>query len=207
MLPYASDELVRAALDALNGAIFDSDTTDQFLTMLAMDSMADYDGDSDFGTLTRIDLDEEDRVVLTLLEGTEYGLSWAGAETVIGYGGDQKWWADWSIVTAEEADKAQAEFGLAYSEYLGCEDCGSPDGECICDHDPTVGPIPVGTTVKVDAYRGVAFRVDAYLPNGEAETHMIGDDTTYTFDPADLTVVEEDVCDCGQLGCGFNVPE
>lgn len=145
-MPYASEYLVETATSAIDGACFSSDAEEQFLTILALESMSDYDGESDFGTLTRLDLDDEDRVVLTLVENivaerTDL-LSYAGVETLLGFGTDYKWWADWHVETPEDADRIQAEFATAYSEWLGCEDCGAPNGDlegCICDSDETDG--------------------------------------------------------------------
>lgn len=142
MLPYASDFLTDLARQAIDGSCFASNVTDQFLTMLAMDNMADYDGDGDFGSLTRLDIEDGDGefiVVLTLVDLIAYQnareieavdethvsntLSHYRPGTVLlGWGGDQKWWADWYTYKADEADKAQAEFAQAYGEFLGEEE-------------------------------------------------------------------------------------
>jgi hypothetical protein len=219
-LPYADSFYVDIATSAIDGACFSSDVTDQFLTMLAMENMNDYDGDGDFGTLTRIDLDDELRVVLTLLDGISSGdfpdtqetnlgciaSHYRQNEVMIGEGGTQKWWADFYAMTTDEADKAQAEFADAYSLYLGCEDCGHGyEGDpCICGFDPTIGPIPVGTVVSHSDYPGVAFRVDAYRPDGMVDTHMVGDDRTIVTEDIYLNPLADDAfcSECGQIGCG-----
>lgn len=57
--------------------------------------------------------------------------------------------------------------------------------------------------VTVEGYGGVAFRVEGGDEH-QLRAHMVGDDTTYTFDVEECTVLSEDeFChDCGQLGCG-----
>lgn len=133
-LPYADSFLTDLALAAVDNASFARDITDQFLTTVAMESMADYDGDSDFGSLTRLDLDDDLRVVLVLLDlialrdFDSHNLHclvshYADKFAVIGEGGSQKWWADWFVYGTEaEADAEMAQFAERYSEYLGDED-------------------------------------------------------------------------------------
>lgn len=74
-----------------------------------------------------------------------------------------------------------------------------------------------GDAVKVDGYAGIAFRVigpqtepdedtewsGIENETGWIETHMVGDDRTFAFEPDDLTPLDEDdFCGgCGQVGC------
>ena len=150
MLPYADSFLTDIAQSAHDGACFSGDVTDQFLTMLAMENMEHGDGDGDFGSLTRLDLDDELRVVLVILDlwveadkgrtVEDHNLAclishYADKFAVIGEGGSQKWWADWyTYDTEEKADAEMAQFAQRYSEYLGCEDCGHghEDDPCVC---------------------------------------------------------------------------
>lgn len=148
MLPYADSFYTDIAFEAVNGACFGYDVTDQFLTMVAMENMAEYDGDGDFGTLTTMELNDELRVVCTLLDLAgnpigEYRSEGQVANTashyarnaiLVGEGGSQKWWSDWYPMSVKAAEKAQERFSEAYSLYLGCEDCGHgyEDDPCIC---------------------------------------------------------------------------
>lgn len=220
MLPYASDFLTDLAASAIDGACFSSNVTDQFLTMVAQDNMADYEGDSDFGSLTRIDLDDELRVVLVLLDITteEHHVAYrdealdnlrryyAASDVLLGEGGDQKWWADWSAVSTEEADETQAAFSEEYSRFLGCEDCNMPTDECVCDFDETAGPIPPGTHIKVNTFSGVALTVRSYRPDGRMIVRMVGDDRDWDVDPTDAMPLDDDefCTECGQIGCAHD---
>jgi hypothetical protein len=79
--------------------------------------------------------------------------------------------------------------------------------------------VPVtGDTVTVEHYPGIAFRVDGYETQpdentiwtgieeetGRVKCHMIGDDRPFTFEPEELTPIDDDdYCpECGQLGRG-----
>lgn len=84
----------------------------------------------------------------------------------------------------------------------------------------TIDRFMPGEAVKVLDYPGVAFRVDG-LPvrhgpdydwsgivwqnPSQRETHMVGDDRTFTFDVDDLSpLADEEYCgSCGQIGCGW----
>lgn len=73
---------------------------------------------------------------------------------------------------------------------------------------------------RADGYSGVAWRVDGFEtepdedtewsgyenPTGRLVAHMIGDDRPFTFEPEELTPIEEDdYCgSCGQIGCGWH---
>jgi hypothetical protein len=71
------------------------------------------------------------------------------------------------------------------------------------DFDPTTGPIPPGTAVRAKTMPGVICRVSEYRRDGMADIHIVGDDRSYFVDTDDLTVVDDDVCSCGQDGCGW----
>lgn len=45
------------------------------------------------------------------------------------------------------------------------------------------------------------------VPTGRLVAHMVGDDWKFTFDPEDLTPLEDDeYCSCcGQIGCAWGV--
>lgn len=82
----------------------------------------------------------------------------------------------------------------------------------------TIDRLYPGEAVKVLEYPGVAFRVDG-LPvrhgpdydwsgivwqhPSQRETHMVGDDRTFTFDVDDLSPLDDDdyCSECGQIGC------
>lgn len=89
--------------------------------------------------------------------------------------------------------------------------------------------LKLGDTVKVKGFSGVAcvYRgpqtepgqsewwdddademvYDEYpddVETGRALVRMVGDDHIHVVDFDDLTVIDEDVCSCGQLGCGWH---
>ena len=83
-----------------------------------------------------------------------------------------------------------------------------------------------GDHVIVSGRRGVVFSVDGphmeereiEWDDGEGyilvehelvesdliEAHMIGDDRTFVLDPDDCTLYTDEVCSCGQEGCGWH---
>lgn len=139
MLPIIDTYFVDLAQSAIDGACFPSDAEDQFLTMLAMENMSDYDGDGDFGTVTRIDLDDELGAMLTILALAAYQANheitgidadhhkntasyYRAGNVLLGWSSDQRWWAEWLRYTPEEADKRQEEFANEYSAYLDAND-------------------------------------------------------------------------------------
>lgn len=79
-------------------------------------------------------------------------------------------------------------------------------------------PFDFESAYRVDDYRGVGFRAYGYEsepdedtewsglenPTGKILTHMIGDDRPFAFEPDELIRVDEPVCSCGQLGCGWH---
>lgn len=72
------------------------------------------------------------------------------------------------------------------------------------DEEPELieeGPL-FNEAFKHSDYGGVAFFGDGYRA-GKIECHMIGDDRTFVFDPADCTLLDSgEFCwDCGQVGC------
>ncbi len=85
------------------------------------------------------------------------------------------------------------------------------------DTETTLDFVPAYTAY---GYGGIAFRAFALEtepdedtewtgienPTGNILAHMIGDDRTFSFDPDDLTPIEDnDYCSCcGQVGCGWN---
>lgn len=71
------------------------------------------------------------------------------------------------------------------------------------DFDDTIGPIGIGTTVRATGFPGVACRVYAYDRDGDVIIRMVGDDHNYTVELDTLTIIEDDVCSCGQLGCSW----
>lgn len=46
--------------------------------------------------------------------------------------------------------------------------------------------------------------VDEEVDSGLIEAHMIGDDRTFVLDPDDCTLYTDEVCSCGQEGCGHS---
>jgi len=90
-----------------------------------------------------------------------------------------------------------------------------------------------GDLVSVDGYDGVAWRVSGpqlvwepdmtvcededgneweeptddgeWVPGDRIVCVMVGDDRDFDFDPEDLTPLpdDQDVCSCGQIGCGW----
>lgn len=213
-LPYASDFLVDEATAALTGSVFASNVIDQYLTGVSMTAGVESTGDVDFiGAATLMELDDEDRVVLTILgfltvPSEDFDTTaFADDEAVILWHDNQKWWGDAEYFTSLEAAQARYdEFDREYMETLPCEDCGSEDqASCTCDHDETVGPIPVGTHVRVNTCSGVALTVQSYRPDGRMVVRMVGDDRDWDVDPADAeTLPEDEFCsECGQIGCGY----
>lgn len=210
LLPQLSDYL----LEALPNPCFRSSAIDEFLTTVGMD--ADYTGESDFGTATLLELDDEDRTALALIWALHYEENpsadqWSDAAACIVYGRDNAWFGDAVFFPSiDEARAAYEAFDNAYSEWLGCEDCGAETGSaCTCDFDPSAGPIAVGTVVSVANHGGVAWRVDAYTVDGSVTCHMVGDDRPFTFGIADLSPLADDAyCQgCGQTGCTAEVSE
>lgn len=133
LLPYADESLVAAAIESLDVSIFRSSAVDQFLSTLAMEWGAEYEGEMDFGTLTRMELDDELRVVLVLASAIadDYASEWAidnltshyrAADVLLGEGNDQRWWADWYAMTTVRATEEWDRFSAAYSEWLGDEE-------------------------------------------------------------------------------------
>lgn len=74
---------------------------------------------------------------------------------------------------------------------------------------------------RVENYGGIAWRINKYVEirdedyewtgiakvdESRVEMHMIGDDTSFTFEVIELTVLDEDdYCSvCGQIGCRHN---
>lgn len=171
-MPYASDFLVDIATDTIDGASFVSDVLDQYLSSIALHGMAEYTGDSDYGTATLIELDDEDRVVLTILSGmvTErdpsskwYGVpepgEWADDAAVIIWGSSYKWWGDAEFFAHIEVARTKyAEFEQEYFDGLPCEDCGSEDrASCTCGDEPETPEHPFLTEVKDAELWGEAF--------------------------------------------------
>lgn len=122
------------ALDAC-GSIFPGDAVDQYLSNLAMSAMLDYVGGHDdsggayFGTATLIELDDEDRTVLSILGAAAYGRtapevdSWHDVGAVILWGSDYKWWGDsTTYTTLAEAQAEYERFESAYSEWCDEDD-------------------------------------------------------------------------------------
>lgn len=76
-----------------------------------------------------------------------------------------------------------------------------------------------GDLVRVDhpGMRGVAYYVTGpemvsdidtvwtgeKLPTGMILAHAVGDDRIVTLDPEDCARINDAVCSCGQLGCGW----
>ena len=140
LLPHLSDFV----LEALPSPCFRSSAVDQFLTQLAMTADAEYSGESDFGTVTILTLDDEDRTALALVWALHYeedpsADQWKDAGAVLLWGSDQKWWGDASFYATEElALEDYHTFDLAYSNWLGCEDCGAETGDaCTCNDEVT----------------------------------------------------------------------
>jgi hypothetical protein len=75
-------------------------------------------------------------------------------------------------------------------------------------------------TYSAEGWDGIAWRADGFQveadedtewtgivnPTGRIMAHMVGDDRPFEFDPAELTVLDEDAyCpSCGQIGCGWH---
>jgi hypothetical protein len=141
LLPIFSDYV----LEAIEGTLpcFPGDTVDQFLTALGMDQ-SEYSGEMDFGTATMLELDDEDLTACALLWARAYeedpsASQWGPApQWCILWGSDQRWWGDTTFYATEaEAEKEYAAFDAAYSEWLGCEDCGAEVASaCTCNDEP-----------------------------------------------------------------------
>ena len=71
---------------------------------------------------------------------------------------------------------------------------------------------------KVEGYRGIAFYLIGYVEHDTPDTEwtgdrevdttmvravMVGDDREHEIPVEDLTMLHEDVCSCGQIGCGW----
>lgn len=73
----------------------------------------------------------------------------------------------------------------------------------------------------VDGYSGIAFwyagpqlrwfdQIDSWDDDTMEETGMaimvmVGDDREHIIDPADVTLIEGEVCSCGQTACGWDL--
>lgn len=66
----------------------------------------------------------------------------------------------------------------------------------------------VGDTVRVQGHGGVAWRIERITGDTQVICRMVGDDHDWMFDLSDLSpLAETEYChDCGQTGCGWNVP-
>jgi hypothetical protein len=71
------------------------------------------------------------------------------------------------------------------------------------DFDETDGPIAAGTAVRSTSMPGVICRIDKYRRDGWVVLHIIGDDHPWPVEPDTLTVVDDNICSCGQDGCGW----
>lgn len=130
LLPYADESLVATALDS--PVSWDHAGTDRFLSSLSLECGAEYEGESDFGTLTRLDLDDELRVVCVLLDMLDQErfdeislsnlISHYRAGVALGSGNDQKWWADWYLYPTDRASEIWSKFVDEYSAWLGDDD-------------------------------------------------------------------------------------
>lgn len=206
MLPYASEYLTEIALET--SPSFAHDAIDQYLSTVAMDM--DYIGDGEtVGTATLIELDDEDRVVLTLVHAIAHGddprpQDWADDAAVIMWSASYKWWGDSDFYRTIDAAKAKFEaFEQEWVATFPCEDCGSEDqASCICNVELPEG-LHIGQTVKVEGYGGVAWRILGPEAGGNVSARMVGDDRDFSLDPSLITPVEGEVCECGQLDCGW----
>jgi hypothetical protein len=198
-----------AEIAAETSSTFPYDAVDQFLTRCSLEWGTEYAGGSDesgcvsFGTAVLFELDDEMRLACALVEAVAN--DWVALPidhyrddaAVILWGGDQKWWGDaeW-FPTLAAAQAAYAEFEQRYFDWLDADDDADDD-------DDETGPFPIGTRVSVDAYSGIAFSVDGYR-GGRVVAHMVGDDRRFEFDVDDVSPLDDDVCSCGQIGCGWD---
>lgn len=130
ILPYADESLVSLALDA--PVPWDRSGADRFLSTLSLEWGVEYEGESDFGTLTRIELDDELRVICVLVEMIDLErtdevslanlISHYRADVALGSGTDSRWWADWYLYPADQAGEIWQKFSDEYSEWLGDAD-------------------------------------------------------------------------------------
>jgi hypothetical protein len=85
-------------------------------------------------------------------------------------------------------------------------------------HEPF--PFDFDAAYKAEGWGGIAWRAYAYeseadedtewtgyvVPTGRILAHMVGDDSPHSFDPDELTALDEEAyCpSCGQIGCGWH---
>lgn len=65
------------------------------------------------------------------------------------------------------------------------------------------GPHMIEELTIVDDDEYLDYDVEM-IDSGLIEAHMIGDDRTFVLDPDDCTLYTDEVCSCGQEGCGWH---
>lgn len=73
------------------------------------------------------------------------------------------------------------------------------------ERDRTLG-LNRGDAIKIDGQGGIAWRIRGFTEDGFVVAVMVGDDRPSTFDPEEVTLIDEDeFCGCcGQFGCRWD---
>lgn len=63
--------------------------------------------------------------------------------------------------------------------------------------------VPEERTYYDEEYDEITVEIEE-VESDLIEAHMIGDDRTFVLDPDDCTLYTDEVCSCGQEGCGHS---